>query len=158
MPFYAGHSGSARRLAGSSTYLLHSRLKRVHDLDTLRFHAATMSDAANILPDVCERVRLQRDQLRPARNGPGQRPFDIFKADGADPALCLSDYMRRLKSIQHIFKDPVDGERIGDLTLYTRVDLGAAAFYRKTGSGADRKNLDARGEVAFMRTADLEGC
>jgi hypothetical protein len=55
-----------------------------------------------IVPDVRERIRVERDNFGRARESRRQRRFDILQTDRADFALRLRDDVGWLQSLQHV--------------------------------------------------------
>ena len=117
--------------------------------------AAGGRDAPDVIPNIGQRVWLQRHQLRTAGHPARQRAFHVLQADGADPALRLRDNMSRLQRVQHLARHFVNRKRTRDPLLDALVDFGARSIGGKGRRGANRQRQDLRREIAFVRAAHL---
>ena len=133
MPLDAGDARPSSRVAGSRRNLAHARLQSFDNSIAAFRDPARNRHVPDVRPNISQRIRLQRDQLRLAGNPSNERALDILQTHRAHPALRLRDHVRRLQFVQHFPRDFIDRKRVGNLRLDALVDLGAGAVVMKAG-------------------------
>jgi len=114
-------------------------------------------DAADIVPDFGEGIRLEGDDLGAALQAAGHRGLDVAQAHGTDFALDLGEDVGGLEALDDVIEDVVDRDGLARGLFDEAIDFGAAGIDGDAGAGADGERVDGLGVVALVRAADQVG-
>jgi hypothetical protein len=116
----------------------------------VRFDLQCPGNPPNVLPDLRQRIRLQRDDFGISFHAARHRLFHVAQADGADLALDLGEDVGRLQSFDGLLENLVDGHRGARRFLDRSVDFPDAGIHGNSRSRADRQGPHGLRIVALV--------